>query len=191
MAPPALRRLQAACAAALLLLLPPAAAQPALHELVCQCNATTGVHLHRAGPPLHVILPTSPAGAGLASIVNPRLNRNVTFACACAASPPGPPSGGRQYILSARQTDALSQPPSACIGTELMASVCDKLRVLRLFDCESQWRSGFAGRSADGLASNGALVEAVKLLCVAGGGPCARTIEFDDLLDEVIASADY
>lgn len=172
---------------AALALLAAATGQPALlHALSCQCNVTTGVALRREGPPLHVILPTRASSANLTHIVNPLLNRDVTFACSCEASSLGEVQGGRQYILSARQTDVVAGSASSCLGSQLMASVCTGLRALRLFECESEWRSGIAGRTADGLTTNGVLLAATKQLCVSFAGPCARTIEFDDILDEVV-----
>lgn len=155
--------------------------------LACQCNSTSRPH-GLTLVPNSVFLSANPQlFANLTGALNPNLPKDVSFVCSCRAV--APKAKAENYILNANQTDPNSAPASECLGEAIMTTICAGLRDLALFQCDTIWRDGVAGRTSDALPRNDALLEAVHKLCAAEGGECARTIEFTDLPDEILPSS--
>lgn len=156
------------------------------NAMACQCNSTTRYELDPT-PSKVFLFSNAQAMVNFSDALNPRLPGHVTFVCGCKAVPPTDTTHKpRNYIISANQTDPDGMSADECLGSELMEAVCTGLNDLTLFRCETVWRSGVAGTTADNLQRNDALLEAVHRLCAARGGPCASTIVFQDLLDEIL-----
>jgi hypothetical protein len=155
--------------------------------LECQCNSTS--RPRGLDPvPNKVFLSTNPQLiANWTGALNPNLPKDVIFACSCRATAPA--AKAENYILNANQTDPAAASAAECLGEEVMTTICAGLHDLSLFTCDTIWRDGVAGTTSDALARNDALMEAVHKLCAAEGGPCASTITFTDLPDEILPAA--
>lgn len=154
--------------------------------LACQCNSTSRPPRDPRDPvPSKVYLSANPSLiANWTSALNPHLPKDVSFVCTCKAVPTS--AKAENYILNANQTDPTAKPAAECLGEAIMNTICAGLQDLALFTCDTVWRDGVAGKTSDNLVRNDAILEAVHKLCAAEGGACAQTIEFTDLLDELL-----
>jgi len=164
---------------------PPAVVQDGF---TCRCTSTSRLPRSAAAPlPQTTYLSLNPEKAvNWMGALNPNLPRDASFVCSCKPVATG--AVAENYLMSAYQTDPDGVSAAECLGESSIQTLCVALEDMALFHCETVWRSGLAGKTADNLLRDDVLLEAVHKLSAARGVPCARTIRFRGAIDAPLAA---